>query len=150
MVIQTGHGLTKHGEKDGWNAWKDASAYYFDHYLDKLLTACRIQIQILLHMLKISLPGPCPDPEFASSPSRKRKRRKHEPKVAVPSIEERLESFMDKLSTWQLLGALDVIAPGRPNSTTSNRPVKDDRDWMQVFCEDFVEAQYATVIYWLH
>src|ERR1700728_3020138 len=113
-------------------------------YRDALLTACRIQIQILLHLLKISLPGPCPlDTDSASSPPKKGKGSKHQPKVIVPSVEERLESFMDKLSTWQLLGSLDVTTSDHSTSRTSNRPVKEDRDWMQVFCEDLVETQYV-------
>ena len=56
----------------------------------------------------------------------------------MPTAEERLESFMDKLSTWQLLGTLSTIVP---TLRTSSGPFKDDRDWMQVFCEDLVETQ---------
>jgi hypothetical protein len=109
------------------------------------LTARRIQIQIMLHLLKISLPGPCPsDPEPAtSSPSKKRRHQKRELRMPVPTTEERLESFMDKLSTWQLLGSLDAIVPDRSTLRTSNGPLKEDRDWMQVFCEDLVEIQYV-------
>jgi hypothetical protein len=142
LPMRTGHGLTKRGGKDGWNAWKDASTPNLHVNWDALLTARRIQIQILLHLLKISLPGPCPpDTESTGSPPKKRKGRKHEPKVIVPSVEERLESFMDKLSTWQLLGTLDVTVSERSTLRTSNRPVKEDRDWMQIFCEDLVETQ---------
>lgn len=105
-----------------------------------MLTTRRIQIQVLLHLLKISLPGPCSsDPELTSgSPSKKRRRRKHESGVAVTTAEERLESYMDKLSTWQLLGSLSTIVP---DHSTSSRPVKEDRDWMQVFCEELVETE---------
>ena len=59
----------------------------------------------------------------------------------MPTAEDRLESFMDKLSTWQLLDTLSTIVPDRSTLRTSSGPVKDDRDWMQVFCEDLVETQ---------
>lgn len=44
---------------------------------------------------------------------------------------------MDKMSTWQLLGTFDV------DVTTQKwkGSVKDERDWMQIFCEDLVETQ---------
>lgn len=40
---------------------------------------------------------------------------------------------MDKLSTWQLVGELEDV-PDKP---------KEDRDWMQRFCEDVVEPLYV-------
>jgi hypothetical protein len=46
---------------------------------------------------------------------------------ASPSVETRLEAYMDKLSTWQLMGGLQ--------ETTS----KDELDWIQKFCCDIVE-----------
>jgi hypothetical protein len=61
----------------------------------------------------------------------------------VPTTEERLESFMDKLSTWQLLGSLEKLVPDHSTLRTSNGPVKEDRDWMQVFLEEIVETQYV-------
>lgn len=92
----------------------------------------------------MSLPGPLPEPEDESehlitSPSKKRRRRKPDPKVAIQKTEERLESFMDKLSTWQLLGDLDTSTTGRSNQSASTGPSRDTRDWMQAFCEDLVE-----------
>ncbi|KAJ6568379.1 hypothetical protein DFH09DRAFT_433930 [Mycena vulgaris] len=53
-----------------------------------------------------------------------------------PSLEDRLEAFMDKLSMWQLVSNLDEGLLHR----------KDDRDWMQVFCEDVVEPRFGTTI----
>jgi hypothetical protein len=65
-------------------------------------------------------------------PSTKKKRQKERAKAIVPCAKERLESFMDKLSMWQL-----VI-----NMNDSNKPaVEDERDWMQTFCENIVEPQ---------
>ncbi|KAJ7634960.1 hypothetical protein FB45DRAFT_478351 [Roridomyces roridus] len=90
-----------------------------------------VQIQILLYMLKLSLPAALPPPE-ASSPSRKR--RKVEPPPA--SLEDRLEAFMDKLSTWQLAKSLEEGLLHRSR----------DRDWMQVFCEDVVEPRFKATL----
>jgi hypothetical protein len=129
--------LTKIGEKGGWNAWKDASAFHRYPITAFLLTALRVQIQILLYLLKVSLPGPCP-PDTDSSPLKKQRHHKREALMTVSTAEGRLESFMDKLSTWQLLGSLDKDVP---NLHTSSGHAKEDRDWMQVFCEDLVEIQ---------
>ncbi|KAJ7837693.1 hypothetical protein B0H13DRAFT_2421355 [Mycena leptocephala] len=62
-----------------------------------------VQVQILLYMLKLSLPGP-PSPLDVSSPSKKRRKMGDPP---PPSLEDRLEAFMDKLSMWQLVNTLD-------------------------------------------
>ncbi|KAJ7173477.1 hypothetical protein C8R46DRAFT_1082932 [Mycena filopes] len=86
-----------------------------------------VQVQILLYMLKLSLPGPPPPPD-ASSPSKKRRKIGEPP---APSLEDRLEAFMDKLSMWQLVSTLDTGLLHR----------KDERDWMQVFCEEIVEQR---------
>jgi hypothetical protein len=77
--------------------------------------------------------------------SSKKRKRRPEP-TTLPSPEERLESFMDKLSTWQLLGTLDIpISAGSvPGAMKSS--LKDERDWMQVFCEDLVEPQCGNVL----
>lgn len=65
-------------------------------------------------------------------PTTKKKRQKERAKVIIPSAQERLESFMDKLSMWQL-----VI-----NMNDANKPAdRDERDWMQAFCENVVERQ---------
>jgi hypothetical protein len=87
----------------------------------------RVQVQILLYMVKLALPGPPPQREI-SSPSKKRRKLDDPPS---PTLEDRLEAFMDKLSMWQLVSTLDEGLLHR----------KDDRDWMQVFCEDVVEPR---------
>ena len=102
----------------------------------------RVQIQILLHFLKLSLPGsppPPPPPSSSSSPgfSRKRKR-SQEPPMPPTTIEDELEAFMDKLSMWQLIGNLDI--PGTKPSPVDITS-KEKRDWIQIFAEDVVEHQ---------
>ncbi|KAG9307971.1 hypothetical protein JVU11DRAFT_12777 [Chiua virens] len=100
-----------------------------------------VQIQILLYFLKLSLPGPCsplPSVKVPTNdvvPSSKKKRPKEREKVIIPAPEERLESFMDKLSTWQLV--VDMNDPIK-------RTDKDERDWMQTFCENVVERQFKS------
>ncbi|KAJ7663892.1 hypothetical protein DFH06DRAFT_1087709 [Mycena polygramma] len=91
-----------------------------------------VQVQILLYMLKLSLPGPPPPPEV-SSPSKKRRKIGEPP---PPTLEDRLENFMDKLSMWQLVNHLDEGLLHR----------NGERDWMQVFCEDVVEPRFAKTI----
>jgi hypothetical protein len=74
-----------------------------------------------------------------SSPS-KRKRGPAPPDGLAPALEDRLESLMDRLAMWQLLGSIEDTQGG-PGSSTVN-PLygpKDERDWMQRFCEDIVE-----------
>ena len=41
---------------------------------------------------------------------------------------------MDKFAMWQLLRSID----DHSMNTSSDGRSKDDRDWMQVFCEDVV------------
>ncbi|KAJ7114114.1 hypothetical protein C8R44DRAFT_231200 [Mycena epipterygia] len=91
-----------------------------------------VQVQILLYLLKLSLPGPTPAPEI-SSPAKKRRKLGEPPS---PSLEDRLESFMDKLSMWQLVSTLDEGLLHR----------KGERDWMQMFCEDVVEPRFKTTV----
>ncbi|KAG1876830.1 hypothetical protein C8R48DRAFT_688732, partial [Suillus tomentosus] len=104
-----------------------------------------VQIQILLYFLKLSLPGPCtPLPpvevpptdniSFISpiKPNRSRKKKKEKPNLIIPSSIERLESFMDKLSMWQLVSLMNI---SRSEIMIHN---KNERDWMQKFCEDVV------------
>ncbi|KAL0070096.1 hypothetical protein AAF712_002583 [Marasmius tenuissimus] len=91
-----------------------------------------IQIQILLHFLLLSLPGPSPPPlppppELSSVKRRKQLRKKPAP---TPSTEDRLESFMDKLSTWQLMVDLST------SPSKNKKRDEDDLDWMQSFCQN--------------
>ncbi|KAI0946437.1 hypothetical protein AcW1_009900 [Taiwanofungus camphoratus] len=117
-----------------------------------------VQIQIILHFLLLSLPGaprttdsespPDPSPVNLSPSPKKRRHKQRDPVPAPPvmTMEECLESFMDKLSMWQLMASLDVDDAKRGNHAPSNgkgkEKVLDERDWMQVFCEDVVEQQF--------
>lgn len=91
-------------------------------------------IQILLNLLKLSLPGPQPPSTEQKSPEKRRKRRKKTDDIPLETDAERLESYMDKLSMWQLTASLDDFSAGAAKGTQ-----KIDRDWAQAFCEDIVE-----------
>ncbi|KAG1742001.1 hypothetical protein EDB19DRAFT_1907773 [Suillus lakei] len=110
-----------------------------------------VQIQILLYFLKLSLPGPCtplppvevpPTDNFSfispAKPSHSRREKKQKPNLITPSSIERLESFMDKLSMWQLVSLMNI---SRTETTTRH---KNERDWMQKFCEDVVEPLFKS------
>ncbi|EIW74304.1 hypothetical protein CONPUDRAFT_160342 [Coniophora puteana RWD-64-598 SS2] len=97
-----------------------------------------VQIQILLYLLKLSLPGPpVPLPAVTVLASPSKSRRKQRETTLVPSTEERLESFMDKISMWQL-----ADASGADFQTQAQ--TKDEQDWMQKYCERIVEPQFKT------
>lgn len=91
----------------------------------------RVKLQILLHLLKLSLPGPSPPSESPPPPPKKRKRQQPE---AVLTTTDCLELLVDKLSTWQLVGDSNAL---QGNTAKGD----DERDWVQVFCEDLVERQ---------
>lgn len=130
----------------------------------------RVQIQIILHFLLLSLPGeraaaPAPAEAEAEaqplslppslSPSkpkpkkRKRREREAQPEQLPPPLEERLESYMDKMATWQLMQTVDSSLDRTQGTRPSNGKGKDKekeqdgRDWMQAFCEDVVEPLYV-------
>ena len=46
---------------------------------------------------------------------------------------------MDKLAMWQLLSSID----DHGINTSSSGKSKDDRDWMQIFCEDVVRETFV-------
>ena len=111
-----------------------------------------MQIQILLHLLKLSLPGKCPGvpvrpvPVQPSSHARKRQRAQrrrsqgdddHDDGIdgnveATPKsiLEDRLEGLMDRLVLWQM---------ALPDAEASADGTKAMRDWTQVFCDDVVQ-----------
>ncbi|TFY69348.1 hypothetical protein EVJ58_g477 [Rhodofomes roseus] len=137
---------------DAEEAWKDRWLAKMEQRDDE-----RVQIQIILHFFLLSLPGAPsqppeePQPELPAylSPSKKRKR-KHKvatPPPQGPTLEECIELFMDKLSMWQLMSALDAQDAqrdrGNPHAKGKQKAA-DERDWMQAFCEDTVEPRFKT------
>jgi hypothetical protein len=115
-------------------------------------------IQILLHFLLLTLPDvpqdePMPHATDITAPSpsprkRKRVRSTDGDIVSAAALEERLELLMDRLAMWQLMGSIDLNAGGDERVRQSHRltalhkgrqKTTDDRDWMQVFCEDIIE-----------
>lgn len=123
-------------------------------------------VQILLHLLLLSLPS-IPQEESLSEtktvsvdvsvPTASNRRRmslteEQDSVLAVPLLEERSEKLMDRLAMWQLMvsiekgGATESLQnPHRLSSfTKSKSKVTDDRDWMQVFCENIAEPLYVT------
>ena len=106
-------------------------------FVAKIKFVGRVQIQIILYLLKLSLPGPAPPPPAPLESPKKRKRSvRPQPAVPVLTLEDHLEVFMNKLSMWQLVATLDLSG--------KLRDTKDERDWMQIFCEDIIEPQYVT------
>ena len=61
-------------------------------------------------------------------------------KMVAPSTQDRLKSFMDKLSIWQLVHGLEN------KSQTNTDGKKSDCDWMQIFCKDLVELQCVSFL----
>lgn len=96
----------------------------------------RLAVQLLLHMLLLTLPGL---PETSSPKKRKRSARK-EPKQETLSkeiVEARVQIYMDKLSTWQLIKSLEHLP-----SPTANATKDGGHDWIQRFFLDVVEPRY--------
>ncbi|KAL1683128.1 hypothetical protein EV122DRAFT_202084 [Schizophyllum commune] len=93
-----------------------------------------------------------------SSP-RKRRRKSPEPAPLAPEVY--LEAFMDKLSMWQLVRGLEddrrsegasmpagLRAKASKGGVAGNGKARqdDERDWMQVFCEDVVEPLFKSTL----
>jgi hypothetical protein len=100
---------------------------------------CRVKIQILLHLLKLSLPGQCPSVPVRPIPvlSHVQKRRRMQPSSDEEEdntprriLEDRLEGLMDKLVLWQM---------ALPDSEIGADGTKQVRDWTQIFCDDVVQ-----------
>ncbi|TRM60336.1 hypothetical protein BD626DRAFT_571758 [Schizophyllum amplum] len=78
-----------------------------------------------------------------AQPPSPRKRRRKDPEPAPLAPEVYLEAFMDKLSMWQLVRGLDPRLRAKPSPAPGRSTAADDeRDWMQVFCEDVVEVLF--------
>ena len=101
---------------------------------------CRVKIQILLHLLKLSLPGHCPPFTVhpVPTPSHAQKKRRvqqssDDDEDITPRgiLEDRLEGLMDRLVLWQM---------ALPDSEIDADGTKPVRDWTQVFCEDVVQS----------
>ena len=125
----------------------------------------RVQIQILLHLLKLAVPGPKPSDAADESSSSSSAVRTHQrsylpgkwsrlqkPAKAPPlSTRDALEVYMDKMSMWQLMHGLDMTHPdhtlptksvsGKESSSAGMGKADDERDWIQIFAEDVVEKQ---------
>ncbi|KAH9064548.1 hypothetical protein EDB87DRAFT_1250342 [Lactarius vividus] len=112
-----------------------------------------VQIQILLHLLKLSLPGKCPciparPVPMRSSHAQKRRRVAQRQSSggddddggdrveATPRsiLEDRLEGLMDRLVLWQM---------ALPDAEASADGTKTVRDWTQAFCDDVVQPAFA-------
>ncbi|KAH9169527.1 hypothetical protein EDB89DRAFT_2072928 [Lactarius sanguifluus] len=113
-----------------------------------------VQIQILLHLLKLSLPGKCPciiparPIPMRSSHAQKRRRAAQRQSSggdddgggdrveATPRsiLEDRLEGLMDRLVLWQM---------ALPDAEASADGTKTVRDWTQAFCDDVVQPAFA-------
>ncbi|KAF7975015.1 hypothetical protein HWV62_10635 [Athelia sp. TMB] len=130
-----GEDAARGGEEEG--PWLNAA--WRKRWLDRLERR-EVRIQILLYFLKLALPGPQPPDavEEEAPPARRHKRGKPKPKIAVLSVQERLESLMDKMATWQMLDSFGDDPTGRKQNVN----LKDERDWTQKFCEDVVEPLF--------
>ncbi|KAH8978941.1 hypothetical protein EDB86DRAFT_3089761 [Lactarius hatsudake] len=113
-----------------------------------------VQIQILLHLLKLSLSGKCPciparPVPMRSSHAQKRRRAAQRQSSsgdddggggdrveATPRsiLEDRLEGLMDRLVLWQM---------ALPDAEASADGTKTVRDWTQAFCDDVVQPAFA-------
>lgn len=51
-----------------------------------------------------------------------------QPAVPIITFNDSLKVFMDKFSIWQLVARIDLSG--------NLCDIKDERDWMQIFCKD--------------
>ncbi|KAF9653575.1 hypothetical protein BDM02DRAFT_3257668 [Thelephora ganbajun] len=98
-----------------------------------------VQIQIILHLFRLCRPISYPIAQSAGETSASPKKRKERNKPSTLSLEDKLESLMDKLAMWQLLRSIDDHGINASGSGKS----EDNRDWMQIFCEEVVQETYS-------
>ncbi|KDQ60238.1 hypothetical protein JAAARDRAFT_191643 [Jaapia argillacea MUCL 33604] len=158
------------GEGEGRKRWLER--------MERRETQIQILIHLLLLTLPPPPPPPpptkkrkCKQPPISTSPSHpfslsdspsKPKSKTHIPSkddhgresdpthISHAILSDKLETFMDRLSTWQLLSKLDFDSDGRARDSAKTQgkgkekqKVKgEERDWMQVFCEDIVEPLF--------
>ncbi|KAF9031873.1 hypothetical protein BDZ89DRAFT_1131695 [Hymenopellis radicata] len=94
-----------------------------------------LAVQLLLHMIILTLPGL---PETSSPKKRKRSSKNdatNQDKLSKETVEDRIEVYMDKLSTWQLVKDLEEMS----SHTNKN---EDEHDWVQKFLSQVVEPHF--------
>ncbi|KZT70647.1 hypothetical protein DAEQUDRAFT_756255 [Daedalea quercina L-15889] len=142
-------------DANGTVSMYDAEEAWKERWLTRMEQR-EVQIQTILHFLLLSLPGPPASPAtnlelelpvyLSSSKKRKRKQKEATPPPSAPELEECVELFMDKLSMWQLMSALDAQDAERQWERSAGAKGKgkgeDERDWMQIFCEDVIELRF--------
>lgn len=87
----------------------------------------------------LTLPGL---PETLSPKKRKRKSKNDvstQDKLSKEILEDRIEVYMDKLSTWQLVKDLEELSSHTNKNETGH-------DWVQKFFLQVVEPQSVTVL----
>ncbi|KAI0684295.1 hypothetical protein BC835DRAFT_1293230, partial [Cytidiella melzeri] len=118
-----------------------------------------ITIQLPLYLLLLTLPDiPRDEPESRStevmvpSPSPCKRVRASFPtkgSLSASILEQHPELLMDRLAMWQLMSSVDINAGGDVTVRHTHRlqtaykgrhRTVDDRDWMQILCEDIVET----------
>lgn len=98
-----------------------------------------MQIQILLHLFRLCHPTSYPVAESTEGKSASPKKRKQRDQPPTLSLEDKLESLMDKLAMWQLLRSID----NHGTNPSGNGKLKDGRDWMQIFYEGVVQETFV-------
>ncbi|KAL5536204.1 hypothetical protein ACEPAF_25 [Sanghuangporus sanghuang] len=99
-----------------------------------------VMIQILLLMLKLSIPGM--QLSLTGKKGKKKKNKKQE--LPPEAIEDRLESYMDKLAVWQLTGTLESLESISQSVSLNHPKAKEDIHWTQFFYEDVVAPLFKT------
>ncbi|KAL5493059.1 hypothetical protein ACEPAI_4507 [Sanghuangporus weigelae] len=148
QILADGGGAGEQEEMMMWYAWEYEKAENGEDgtineekwrkaWLERLERR-EVMIQILLLMLKLSIPG--------SRPSQTEGKKKKKKKQGLPpeAIEDRLESYMDKLAVWQLTGTLESLRSTSQSVGLSHPKTKEDGHWTQLFYEDVVAPLFKT------